>query len=179
MIVFISGGCKNGKSTYALHAAKALCGGGDLFYAATMIPRDDEDSRRIERHIREREGWGFRTIEQGTDIGGITALIGTRATVLLDSVTALLSNEMFRSDGTFFPRAGDKVISGLIAVCAGAENVVLISDYIFSDAETYDEITQCYRRALAAADREAAKLSDTVIELCAGNTILHKGKLPA
>jgi hypothetical protein len=34
-------------------------------------------------------------------------------------------------------------------------------------------------RSLAAADREAAKLSDTVIELCSGNVILHKGKLPA
>jgi adenosylcobinamide kinase/adenosylcobinamide-phosphate guanylyltransferase len=178
MTVFISGGCKNGKSTYALHAAKAICGGGSLFYAATMIPHDDEDLRRIERHVREREGWGFSTIEKGFDICEIAALTGYRATILLDSVTALLSNEMFR-EGDFFPDAGAKVISDLKALCGGVRNIVLVSDYIYSNAETFDEMTGCYMRSLAAADREAAKLSDTVIELCSGNLILHKGKLPA
>ena len=39
-----------------------------LYYLATMIPVDDEDRARIKRHLKEREGWGFETIEQGQDI---------------------------------------------------------------------------------------------------------------
>lgn len=39
-----------------------------LYYLATMIPHDEEDEARIRRHLSEREGWGFDTIEQGEHI---------------------------------------------------------------------------------------------------------------
>ena len=54
MSVFISGGCKNGKSFYAQRIAKA--GGAPLYYIATMIPHDEEDLARIRRHRDERAG---------------------------------------------------------------------------------------------------------------------------
>lgn len=38
-------------------------GEGRLFYAATMIPGDEEDRQRIRRHLEAREGWGFHTLE--------------------------------------------------------------------------------------------------------------------
>ena len=44
--------------------------GVPLYYLATMIPVDDEDRARIARHLSEREGWGFETIEQGRNICG-------------------------------------------------------------------------------------------------------------
>ena len=45
MNVFISGGCKNGKSYYAQRDAKRQAGaaGRPLYYIATMIPHDEED----------------------------------------------------------------------------------------------------------------------------------------
>ena len=70
MTIFLSGGCKNGKSTLAQHAAKKLAGDGPLYYIATMIPHDEEDEARIRRHVAERDGMGFITLEQGTDILG-------------------------------------------------------------------------------------------------------------
>ena len=51
MTIFLSGGCKNGKSTLAQHAAKKLAGDGPLYYIATMIPHDEEDRARIRRHL--------------------------------------------------------------------------------------------------------------------------------
>ena len=103
MNVFISGGCKNGKSMFAQEIARDMAREQEvpLYYLATMIPGDDEDRARIRRHIGEREGWGFTTIEQGRDI--LDALsqegVDSGGVFLLDSVTALLSNEMFRPDG--------------------------------------------------------------------------------
>ena len=72
MRVFISGGCKNGKSMLAQRIAVKQ--GAPLYYIATMIPYDDEDRARIRRHLKEREGWGFETIECGRNI--LSALDG-------------------------------------------------------------------------------------------------------
>ena len=55
---------------------------------------------------------------------------------------------------------------------------MLVSDYIFSDAEMYDPMTEQYRRALAGIDRMLARECDTVVELAAGRRIVHKGVLP-
>ena len=65
MNIYISGGAKNGKSTFAQQRAKELAsaGGTPLYYVATMIARDSEDDARVARHRREREGWGFETLE--------------------------------------------------------------------------------------------------------------------
>ena len=59
MNVFISGGCKNGKSMYAQEIARDMAReqGVPMYYLATMIPTDDEDRARIRRHIGERDGW--------------------------------------------------------------------------------------------------------------------------
>ena len=72
MNLFISGGCKNGKSFFAQEEAKKQAEekGVPLYYLATMIPADDEDRARIKRHLAERDGWGFTTIEQGRNICG-------------------------------------------------------------------------------------------------------------
>ena len=97
MNLFISGGCKNGKSFFAQEEAKKQAEekGVPLYYLATMIPADDEDRARIKRHLAERDGWGFTTIEQGRNICGALEKADPEGVFLLDSVTALLSNEMF------------------------------------------------------------------------------------
>ncbi|MBQ2041889.1 MAG: bifunctional adenosylcobinamide kinase/adenosylcobinamide-phosphate guanylyltransferase, partial [Firmicutes bacterium] len=68
MTIFISGGCKNGKSTIAEDCCAALACGGPLYYIATMQAYDDEDRARIKRHQNSRAGKGFITIEQPRDL---------------------------------------------------------------------------------------------------------------
>ena len=46
MTIFISGGCKNGKSTLAEDCCIRLAGGGPLYYVATMVAYDAEDRER-------------------------------------------------------------------------------------------------------------------------------------
>lgn len=45
MNIFISGGCKNGKSYHAQELARSMAQESNLplYYLATMIPRDDFD----------------------------------------------------------------------------------------------------------------------------------------
>ena len=63
MTYFISGGAKNGKSTLAQELTVALAKGGRLYYVATMISTGAEDDDRIRRHIADRDGMGFETVE--------------------------------------------------------------------------------------------------------------------
>lgn len=104
MRILLIGGSKSGKSLLAQQLCLRLSGGGRRVYWATMEPVDGEDRARIARHLRERDGWGFETVECGRAIlRAADRAIG--ATVLFDSATALLACEMFSAAG-FDPEAG-------------------------------------------------------------------------
>ena len=179
MIVFITGGAKNGKSSYAQELAVQLAAGGRHYYIATMIPVDEEDRERIRKHVADREGLGFETIECGADI--LSCLqYDTNGSFLLDSVTALLQNSMFPPGKNYEmdENAAEKCAEDVMFFAQSVANAVIVSDYIYSDAQRYDEPTECYRRCLAKIDRLLAQVSDTVIEVSAGQLIFHKGGLP-
>ena len=135
MTVFLSGGCKNGKSTLAEQIAVHLSRPGRLYYLATMIPHDEEDRARIARHVESRAGLGFQTVECG------------------------LARE-------------------LTALAGRLRHIVFVSDYIYSDALAYGELTEAYRRGLAHIDRTLAAACDTVAEVSFGGRIVYKGEIP-
>ena len=190
MKVFISGGSKSGKSFYAQQLSQKIRKEGTpLYYLATMIPTDDEDELRIARHRKEREGCGFETVEVGCDVVAAVDRCDKRGTFLLDSVTALLSNVMFAPGDGEMSELSDgvtpeyhvnhdahvKTATDLTEIMGRLDNIVIISDYIYSDAFLYDELTEAYRRSLAYIDKLVAHCSDVVLEFCAGNCITHKG----
>lgn len=177
MRVFISGGCKNGKSTLAqdIAVAQRLPGSG-LYYVATMISSDSEDDRRIERHQSEREGMGFVTVERGRGIGSLADKLAPEDSVLLDSLTALLSNELFKGCD-IDKNAPERVDNELFSLLTHCKNIVIVSDYIYGDGGQYTGATELYRQGLARLDRCCASLCDTVLELCGGVVITHKGGL--
>lgn len=200
MNVFISGGCKNGKSMYAQNIARDMSRSQNvpLYYIATMIPSDDEDRARIRRHLSERDGWGFETIEQGRNIcdalkagafpdgercpeaadaqkkRNADVQVNPEGAFLLDSVTALLSNEMFLPDGTVDFSAGERVAEELARFAEQTGNTVFVSDYIYSDGQVFDPCTESYRRALAFIDRRLAEVCDSVIEVSFGHIYEYK-----
>ena len=173
MKIFISGGVKNGKSTYAQRLAQAQKTDA-LYYIATMRPVDAEDDQRVARHQKEREGWGFTTVEQPVDIEGILAKCDLGGSFLLDSITALLANEMFPHNGGINENAAKKITGGLLKVLDSVKNIVIVSDYIYGDAELYDPLTEKYRRSLAEVDRMAAKNCDAVLEIAYTSVLVHK-----
>ena len=192
MKILITGGCANGKSAFAQKLAMQLDGKtGQRFYLASMIPQDEEDDARVQRHRLERKDWGFRTIEQGTRIEAVSEKTGPEATCLLDSLTALLSNEMFSlRDGEFFVdlQAPERVCRDVRALAGKVRHLIVISDSIGSGAEvcgTDKELahrgmteTDWYRRGLAGIERTLAAEFDVAAECVAGVPVVRKGSLP-
>ena len=138
-----------------------------------MIPADREDEARIENHRKDREGWGFITVEQPRDIERARHQMSGHATVLLDSLTALLANEMFCPD--YRENALEKVNEGLVNLSESVENIVVVSDTIYSDAAHYDAMTENYRKSLALAERALAVRFDCVAEVSCAGVCYHKG----
>ena len=178
MKIFISGGCKNGKSHYAQYFAQRLakkqrtC---PLYYIATMRPVDREDDDRIKRHRHERADLGFSTIEQYNNIEKILDKCEHNSAFLLDSLTALLANEMFLPDGSVNENAAEKISCAIKIITDKVKNIVIVSDYIYGDGLAYEPLTEKYRRSLAQIDRTAAASSDIVLEIAYSNVIVHKG----
>lgn len=168
MNIFVSGGAKNGKSTFAEEKAREMAHNKNLplYYVATMIPHDKEDEARIRRHVISRAGKGFTTIEQGLHI--LEVLREYRGVFLIDSVTALLSNEMFRENGFCDYAAGERLKEELINFVKKSENTVFVSDYIYSDANHFEDLSDEYRKALADIDRALAEYCDKVYEVSFG-----------
>ena len=180
MTVFISGGAKCGKSSLAQDLTVALAAGGKHYYVATMISTGAEDDDRIRRHIEDRGGMGFETVECFRNILDCLKVADKDGVFLVDSVTAMVQNALFPVEKNYemdleaAKRCGDE----LIEFAKKVRHVVYVSDYIYSDAERYSESTEAYRKSLADIDRRLAKICDTVVEVSAGQYWIHKGELP-
>ena len=180
MTFFISGGAKNGKSTLAQDLTVFLAGGGKHYYVATMISTGAEDDDRIRRHIEDRDGMGFETVECFRNILDCLKVADKNGVFLVDSVTAMVQNSLFPVEKNYemdldaAKRCGDE----LVEFAKQVRHVVYVSDYIYSDAERYSESTESYRKSLADVDRRLAQICDTVVEVSAGQHFIHKGELP-
>lgn len=192
MIVLVVGGAKSGKSMFAQNLAKLLNESlkspiktqldrgierefGKLYYVATMNPYDLEDLKRIENHLREREGYGFNTIEETLNMSKVSKIIGAEDTVLIDSITSLITNSMFKGK-EFYKDVSEEILAGVLEIINNSKNIVIVSDYLFSDSIEYDCYTESFRKEIGIINRKLAKIADTVVECSYGNIIYHKGK---
>ena len=176
MTVFISGGAKCGKSAIAQNIAVRLAAGERLCYVATMIPTGVEDGERIRKHLADRDGMGFETVEC---FHSIESIADKNITFLVDNITSLMQNAMFPpgKDYEMDIAAAERCAGELVAFAGNVRHAVFVSDYIYSDAERYSESTENYRKCLADADRKLAQICDVVIEVTAGSPIFWKGEL--
>ena len=173
MTYFLSGGSKSGKSMLAQRIAKSLP--GPHYYLATLRPTDAEDRAIVARHLKERDGWGFATIECESGILSALEKAPENGTFLLDSVTALLANEMFRPDGSVDEAAGARLADDLVRFSQLAENVIFVADFVFSDGRDYGALTERYRKALGLVGVRLAEACGNVAELSASVPIWYKG----
>ena len=87
-IFLISGGCRSGKSKFALELASAYAA---TCYLATAQVYDDEMAERVRRH-REERGQSVRTIEEPFDILSVLGSMEGEDVLLWDCLTLWLSN---------------------------------------------------------------------------------------
>ena len=179
MTCFISGGAKCGKSDLAQALTLSLANGGRHYYVATLISSGAEDDARIQKHLEDRAGMGFETVECFRNIMDCLKTADRDGAFLVDSVTSLIQNALFPAEKNYEMdiAAARRCAEELVAFAQTVRHGVFVSDYIYSDAERYSESTEMYRKCLADIDRRLAKICDTVIEVSGGQPIIYKGAL--
>ncbi|WP_297421523.1 bifunctional adenosylcobinamide kinase/adenosylcobinamide-phosphate guanylyltransferase [Clostridium sp.] len=174
MNYLIIGGSKSGKSEIGEKIALSL-NNDKVIYIATMKPYDKEDEERVKKHKENRNGLNFITIEQQRNLPQIVDSITPNDTVLIDSITSLLTNEMF-IENTITKNPSVDILSGLKKIMNRAKNTLIVSDYIFNDSIVYDEVTENFKKELACINIELGKLCENVIECSFGNVKYLKCK---
>ena len=170
MMILVSGGSASGKSEYA----ESLCAdaGSAKYYIATMQPFGEDGRERIARHRELRKGKGFETIERYTDFADL--VLPARGTVLLECIGNLCTNEMF-DENYNVKNPVPAVLSGVAALNAQCEKLVIVTNETGSDINEYSEETMAYIRAMGEINSELSKLADCVYEVVCCIPIKHKG----
>ena len=196
MMVLVVGGSGSGKSSYAEKVTVSLAQESvkeitksentslsdfklniaKKYYLATMQVFDDEGRKKVDRHRKLRNGKGFFTIEQPVRISSALEKMedGDRA-VLLECISNLTANEMFSEKKTMTEiQVTENVIRDIKMLKEQTNHLVVVSNNIFEDGTTYDEITTKYIRAMGKINQKLAALADRVVEVVAGIPVTLK-----
>ena len=163
MLTLVVGGAASGKSAYAerLVLRTAL----PRYYLATMQVWDAECAARVEKHRRMRAEKQFETLECPLHLG--TVHLPARGTALLEDLGNLTANELYDPAG-----AGDAaaahILQGLDALAVQCENLIVVSNEVFSGGADYAGDTDRYLLALARVNNAVAARADHVCRVVCG-----------
>ena len=173
MMYLITGGSGSGKSEYAEQLAVSL--GGERVYLATMQVYDEEGKQRVARHRAMREGKKFLTLECPSGLetmvqNDTNRQILKNRVVLLECMSNLTANEMFRSDRSMETAelTQERILSGVQALLQVCRDLVIVTNEVFSDGTVYDPGTASYLRALGGINVALAALAEEVTEVVCG-----------
>lgn len=173
MLIVITGGAASGKSAQAERIVCERAAAGQRLYLATMQPFGAAAQARVQRHHRLRAGKGFETVERYTALDHLV-LDRQYDGVLLECMSNLLANEQFSPEG-----AGDQAVSAILrgvdALQGQCRDLVIVTNEIFSDGETYPEETLRYIDMLGQLNAALAERADTVLYTVCGILLPQKG----
>lgn len=198
MMILINGGSSSGKSAFAetliveqakkeevmAEAAGKLMRGGarktDMrhqpsCYLATMIAWDEECRERIRKHRKMREKKNFMTIECPVDL--LKAEVPARSRCLLECVSNLAANEMYRRDMEDPENcAMERILEGIRMIRKNADFLVVVTNDVSGDQGPYSEETEAYRKLLGGINCTLAGEADEVYEVICGEPVMVKKK---
>lgn len=185
MLVVVTGGSGSGKSVYAeqlleeppFTEAEEIQNKVQKYYIATMMPFGSEGQERIARHQKQRQGYGFITVEQYTQIEKANIPAGETVNVLLECMSNLVANEMFDDNNT---RSAEELVRdimcGIEKLCAHCRHLVIVTNEVFSDGNHYDRETMEYIRCMGIINQHLAKIADSVVEVVCSIPVIIKGE---
>jgi adenosylcobinamide kinase / adenosylcobinamide-phosphate guanylyltransferase len=170
-ITLIIGGCRSGKSRYALDAANAVPGSRKIFLA-TSVPEDPEMEKRVQSHQAER-GSDWQTIEEPVNIHEKIASHGHTADVILvDCLTLWTSNMLM---GKMDEAAVQKWLDHTThALCQTLCPVFLVTNEVGYGIVPENSLARRFRDMAGLVNQQMAKAADRVVLTVAGIAVQIK-----
>ena len=166
MIFYIYGGVSSGKSEYA----EAIISESfeNKIYLATIENIGDISSERIKKHLLQREGKGFITIEEPGNIKNID--IDTKNNILLEDLTNLLANNVFDGSGLRknFKEITEEVFSDIMTIEKRCNSVFIVGNDIFSTKVNQSKELDIFIECLFSLHKKIIDVADRVVEVVYG-----------
>lgn len=185
MIIFITGGVRSGKSSFAETTAVYYGGQTLIHYIATSARQDGEMLHRIKRHVddRERSGYRWKTWEQARNIHELEYNFEPNSVILLDCLTNLLTNELFYGweekreqwlQKDYRKAVYKKIIDGIIAL-SEENTLIVVSNEVNYGMPLRDSGSYYFAQMLGILHQDIVQISDWVYQVEQGLPILRKG----
>jgi adenosylcobinamide kinase/adenosylcobinamide-phosphate guanylyltransferase len=174
-ITLVIGGCRSGKSRFALNAANQMTDNqvkaapsGEVrkIFLATSVPRDPEMDKRVAAHQAER-GEDWQTIEEPIMIHKtIEASSKTADVILVDCLTLWTSNLLFAEyDEPRIMEATALLAGALAKSCCP---VFLVSNEVGYGIVPENSLARRFRDMAGLVNQKIAAMADQVILTVAG-----------
>lgn len=166
-LIFITGGVRSGKSSYAQKIALSLP--GPVFYVATCIPGDGEMQARVAEHQRRRPA-SWTTVEEALNPARvITENDRPGAVFIIDCLTMLVNNLIFNGDWppgeSDIPARVEELAETASAACA---TVIIVSNEVGGGIVPADPLSRKFRDTLGRANQTVSRIADEVYLCVAG-----------
>ena len=171
-LIFVIGGCRSGKSTYALQTAEKMSGEEKIFIA-TCVPQDDEMKQRIARHQKARSR-SWTTVEEPIELPLAILQNSHRADVIvIDCLTLWMSNLLMQTDDE---KKLEAAISQLTDALAQATcTIVLVSNEVGTGIVPENRLARQFRDIAGWMNQAVANCANKVIWMVAGIPVTVKG----
>ena len=171
-LVFIVGGCRSGKSKYALQTAEKIVAKCRI-YIATCVPQDDEMKQRVAQHQKQRNST-WVTVEEPLDLTrAITENSRKADVVLIDCLTLWMSNLLMQTQDE---AALKNKIEHLVQALSQADcPVVVVSNEVGGGIVPENPLARQFRDIAGWANQSVAACADRVVWMVAGIPVTVKG----
>jgi adenosylcobinamide kinase/adenosylcobinamide-phosphate guanylyltransferase len=167
--IFVIGGARSGKSSFALKEASKIK--GQKAYIATAEALDEEMKERIEKHKTER-GNEWDTFEETMNIPDLLSNLKNKySVILIDCLTLWLSNIFMRTQGAEDrTQTVDKTIKDFINGLSGFNDLSLyiVSNEVGTGIVPVNKLARQFRDRAGFLNQKVAEIADEVYLITAG-----------
>jgi len=159
--IFVTGGARSGKSSFALKLAEGI--EGEKIFLATARALDNEMEKRIKMH-RESRGGDWSTIEESNGIAKVIDIKKNGSVILLDCLTLWVTNLI--EDGM-----SDKEVLGEVEILAAASkgaNVITVSNEVGLGIVPLNPLARRFRDLAGTVNQKMTAAADEVYFLVSG-----------
>ena len=172
-MIFITGGCRSGKSRFALDYANQHF--SKKIYLATAEALDEEMVLRVENHKKAR-GPEWKTVEEPLRVVEKIVACGDQADViLLDCLTLWLTNLLLKWDDD--SKIMDEVKRLVETLKQAQATLIVVTNEVGMGIVPDNPLGRRFRDLSGMANQTIAKAADTVVFMVSGIPLLLKGAL--
>lgn len=162
-LIFITGGVRSGKSSFAEHYLMDRLAKRNVYIASGVVV-DNEMSERIKRHQDDRENYlvEWITIEQPRHFEQVLPHIQKGDGILWDCVTTWLANELY--DGQM-ESVEEQLYETIDQLLEKAKLVVIVSNEVLDEPLSNYEDTALYQSWIGRIHQKLVAMADHAFEM--------------